>query len=175
MDETKNNAAYIIKRIDEISGINPGKKVLQKMIFLMVEKGIPLNYEYGLHFYGPYSALLGTEVNYLHANDIIHLNYTDYSHEMKINGNDTVLPKGLSSEDIAAIDDVIKTFIHKSPSDLELLSTAIYAHKYLENKSKESVVEGVLKIKGKKYTREEIHRSFENFNYFNKTFSSLSL
>ena len=55
MTKVSNNVAYIIKRINEEWGKKPGKKILQKMVFLIEEKGIDLGYEYGLHFYGPYN------------------------------------------------------------------------------------------------------------------------
>ena len=47
------NAAHIVKRINDIWGKKPGKKTLQKLVYLIQQKGINLNYDYGIHFYGP--------------------------------------------------------------------------------------------------------------------------
>jgi len=171
METIKNNAAYIIKRINDLSGESPGKKVLQKIVYLMIEKGIPLRYEYGLHFYGTYSASLDAATSILHADGIININYSGFSHKLGINDDVSVMSDGLTKEQEAGIDDVINTFISMSASDLELLTTAIYAYNHLEDKSMESVVEGVLKIKGTKYARDQIRYSLERFDYFNKNFA----
>lgn len=171
INKIDNNVAYIIKRINELGKIDPGKKVLQKMIFLMVEKGIPLNYEYGLHFYGPYCASLSIVTDYLHADGIIRINYTGNTHEMTLNDNIDAAPIGLTPEHLQAIDDVIDNFVKMSPSELELLTTAIYAHTHLEDKSKKSVVGGVQKIKGEKYAPDMIYNSLNYFEYFEKSFS----
>ena len=50
-EKVVNNVAYIIKCISEICEENPGKKTLQKLVFLIEQKGVNLNLEYGLHFY----------------------------------------------------------------------------------------------------------------------------
>lgn len=85
-----NNAAYIIKRINDVWGEKPGKKTLQKIVFLIEQKGVNLG----------------------------------------------------------------------------------YAYDHLENRSTESVISGVQKIKGSKYSEEHIRRSLENLNYFNKPLSN---
>jgi hypothetical protein len=59
-------------------------------------------------------------------------------------------------------------WVHYTPSELELLTTAMYAYDHLEDKSKANIISGVQKIKGSKYSRELIQRSLENFAYFNQ-------
>lgn len=165
-----NNAAYIIKRINEIWGENPGKKTLQKIVFLIEQKGINLNYQYGLHFYGPYSSTLEAVTTFLSADGIIKFDYSGYSHRMSINEAFDVSPEGLSSNQENEIDNLIAHFKGRSPSELELLTTAIYAYNNLEDKTKESVINGVLKIKGSKYTPEQIRHSLNDFAFFDKNF-----
>ncbi len=172
MDRINNNAAYIIKRINEIWGESPGKKILQKIVFLIEEKGIDLNYEYGLHFYGPYSSALDAATTFLSADGIINFDFKGYSHRMRINDKFEVWPDGLTSKQKSEIDDIITRFKGKSPSELELLTTAIYAYNNLEDKTEQSVINGVLKIKGSKYNTEQIKKSLDNFNLFNKSFSA---
>lgn len=172
MMEILDNAAYVIKRINELWGKKPGKKALHKMIFLIQQKGVNLGYNYGIHFYGPYSAALDTSAMSLGADGIIEFDYSGHSHLMSINERDfTILPKELSREQQKIIDQLIQRFSHESPSDLELLTTAMYAYDHLEDKSRESVIAGVQKIKGAKYSVEQIQRSLERFAYFNKPFS----
>ena len=167
------NAAYIIKRIKDITGKPPGKKTLQKLVFLIEQKGINLDYDYGLHFYGPYSRILDNTTTYLSADGVIDFDYSGYSHTMSIDEDKfNVEPKGLSEEQLEEIDELIERFQGQSPSELELLTTAIYAYNNLKDKSKESIINGVQKIKGQKYSVEQIQCSLEKFKYFNKPFSS---
>lgn len=70
MTDISNNAAYIIKRINDIWGEKPGKKTLQKMVSLIEQKGVNLGYDYGLHFYGPYSGSLDATTTSLGADGV---------------------------------------------------------------------------------------------------------
>lgn len=172
MTSISNNAAYIIKRINDIWSEKPGKKTLQKIVFLIEQKGINLGYDYGLHFYGPYSEILDATTTFLSADGIIEFDYSGYSHLMSIDEkNFIVKPDGLSAEQLKEIDALIKHFQGQSPSELELLTTAVYAYDHLKNKSKESIISGVQKIKGSKYSKEHIQRSLGHFEYFNKPLS----
>ena len=168
MHATNSNAAYIIKRINEIWGDAPGKKTLQKIVFLIEQKGINLDYEYGLHFYGPYSGSLDAETAALSADGIVAFDYSGYSHRMRVNDGFDVSPAGLLPSQISGIDEIIARFKGWSPSELELLTTAIYAYNNLADKSENSVIQGVLKIKGEKYTPAQIKNALHLFPYFNK-------
>lgn len=164
----KNNIAYIVQQINELWGESPGKKAFQKLVFLMIEKKVPLHYEYGLHFYGPYSATLDAEANFLNADGVLSFNCEGNSHRIRINNHDemTIEPEDYLVAYTDTITNVLKHFKGRSPSDLELLSTAIYAYNHLEDKTKESVVDGVLKIKGSKYAKNYIINSLREFTYF---------
>lgn len=168
MTKVSNNVAYIIKRINEEWEKKPGKKILQKMVFLIEEKGIDLGYEYGLHFYGPYSGTLDSDTALLHAEGIIDFHYSGYSHLMGINEDIEVNSDGLSNEQKEEIDKLLNRFKGQSPSYLELLTTAIYAYNHLEDRSKEIIIGGVKKIKGSKYSREQIEDALEDLVYFEK-------
>ena len=172
MITVSNNAAYIIKRINDIWEEKPCKKALQKMVFLIEQKGIELGFDYGLHFYGPYSSLLDATTTFLSADGVIEFDYSGYSHLMSIDEkNFSLKPEGLSDQQINEIDNIIKHFKGNSASELELLTTAIYAYDHLDDKSLESVIKGVQKIKGAKYTEGHIKSSLENLTYFNREFT----
>lgn len=170
MTNISNNAAYIIKRINNIWGEKPGKKALQKIVFLIEQKGINLGYDYGLHFYGPYSGELDADTTSLSLDGIIEFDFSGYSHRMSINDSFTVEPDDdLSAEELRQIDALIEHFRGQTASELELLTTAIYAYEHLEDKSEESVISGVQKIKGSKYSLKDIKHSLKNFEYFGKS------
>lgn len=162
----KNDVAYIIKRTNEIRDEKPGKKMLQKMVFLIKHKGIDLDYDYGLHFYGPYCVALDSETSSLSADGVILFDYSGCSHLMSVNEEFTIQSEKLSDEQEKRIDDLVIYFKKWTPSDLELLTTAMYVYEHLEDKSKSSVIKGVEKIKGSKYSREKIEETIKSFSYF---------
>lgn len=167
--EFPNNAAYIIKKFNQIWDKKPGKKILQKLVFLIQEAGVDLGFDYGLHFYGPYSSSLDAVTTFLSADGIIDFDYSGYSHLMSVNEEVfSVQPMDLSREQLQLIDRVITDFGGRSASDLELLATALYAYKHLQDKSRESIIQGVIKIKGAKYSREQIETALNDFSYFGK-------
>lgn len=82
-----------------------------------------------------------------------------------------VKPNGLSLEQQETIDKLIEHFKEKSPSELELLTTAIYAYNHLKDRSVESVIRGVRKIKGEKYSVKQIRESSDDFAYSDRSFA----
>ena len=172
MEQIRNNAAYIIERIKIVHEKAPGKKTLQKLIFLIEQTGINLQFDYGLHFYGPYSATLDAAVTTLNTEGILNFDYSGYSHRMAIDEKKyDVSPDNLSDEQIKKIDEIIIHFKERSPSDLELLTTAIYAFNNLAVKTQADVINGVQKIKGTKYSQNEILEALNDFDFFGKSFA----
>jgi uncharacterized protein YwgA len=167
MSEITTKAGYIIDAINKITLKTPGKKTLQKMVYLIQEKGLDLGYEYGLYFYGPYSAELDKETMFLSSDGVIEFTYSEYSHMMEI-GKDVTIKSGLSQSDEDAAKEVIEHFKDYTPSKLELLTTAIYAYNNLEQKTEKDIINGVKKIKGEKYSDSEIKDAIAKFSYFGK-------
>ena len=163
----KNNVAYIIKQISDITGHQPVKKALQKTVFLIEKKGVDLGFEYMLHFYGPYCAELDHETAQLSADGIITFNYSQYGHKMSVSSEcGEILSEGLSGSQASIITDVIQRYKDQSASDLELLTTAIYAYDHTGVKTRADVAENVKKIKGEKYNDTEIAWALSEFPYF---------
>lgn len=162
-----NNVAYIIKEISSITGHSPVKKALQKTVFLLETKGVDLGFDYTLHFYGPYCAELDHETTRLSSEGIIKFDYSRYGHKMSVSEEAIkTLETNLPSECLRTLKEVISRYKSKTPSDLELLTTAIYAHEYINAETKADVIETVKKIKGEKYNDTEIQWALEEFPYF---------
>ena len=169
MDRICDNVAYVIGRIKELWGEKPGKKALQKVVFLIQQKGVDLGYDYGLHFYGPYSAALDERTRFLSADGVVLFRYAGYHHLIGLNTDKYVVePEELSSGELALVDEVIRRFQGRSASELELLTTAIYVYDHLVDRSKSEIIAGVQKIKGTKYSEEEIEAALDEFPYFGK-------
>lgn len=162
-----NNIAYIVQQICNITGSHPVKKTVQKMIFLLEEKGVKLGYDYILHLYGPYCAELDQETNRLCADGLIDFEYSKYGHRMHINDDfEKLVQTDLPEAQLILVREVITHCSKMQPMDLELLTTAIYAYRHISGKSKVEVAQNVKKIKGSKFSDEEIESALSEFLYF---------
>lgn len=148
----KSNAIIsIVKKITE-KNEPPCKKSLQKIVFLIEAKGIELGCDYGIHFYGPYSSDLDFAVRDLSDDGILKIDYTGMGHKISVQS----LPDTVDAYDNPCVENIINEFASETPSFLELLTTALYV--YLQsNKQTSTIVAGVQKIKGSKYSIGEIN------------------
>lgn len=152
-----NNAIVsIVKKITAHNG-PPCKKTLQKIVFLIEAKHVSLGCDYGIHFYGPYSADLDFAVRELSDDGILSVNYTPMEHLISVN-NSIDIPAYSNP----AVDAVIDEFSKDSPSELELIATALYV--YLQTKNIDAIKPGVIKIKGNKYANARIDAAIERLN-----------
>ncbi len=147
----------VIQIVNEITreSTAPCKKTLQKMVYLIEEKGHDLGFDYGIHFYGPYSADLDYTVQKLCMDGKLKMDLTKSGHIISIE-NDT-------SEEIETCDseikEVISEFVKDSPSELELLATTLYVARL--EKGRDRIVECVIKIKGDKYSKAQITNAID--------------
>lgn len=162
-----NDVAYIINEISSITSHPPVKKALQKTVFLLETKGIGLGFDYILHFYGPYCAELDHETARLSADGIVDFVYSKYGHKMKVSPKYlAAVETSLSEDSLRLVRDVIGRYKEKTASDLELLTTAIYAYEHTDANTREEVIEKVKTIKGEKYSDQEIQWALGEFSYF---------
>ena len=161
----ENNIAYLIKKTGELKEENPGKKFMQKIAYLIQAKGINLGLEYGMHFYGPYSAELDFCVVSLVAEGVAEFDYKGFSHLVGIvEGHDPECSFDDSALEI--IEEVINRHKKDSPGDLELLTTTHYVKKNFKIGSDDDIIKGVIKIKGSKYTTEKITSAIKNLEQY---------
>ena len=171
MIKLKNNVAYIVNQISTITGHPPVKKALQKTVFLIEQKGVELGFDYILHFYGPYCAELDRTTSILSTDGIINFDYSGYGHKMSISDEyRNIESENLTPEQRDIIGEVINRYKDKTPSDLELLTTAIYAYQHTGATTRNIVIENVKKIKGTKYSDSEIAWALNEFPYFGFVF-----
>lgn len=144
-----NNDA-IINIINKLTLKNgaPCKKTLQKIVFLIEARRVTLGCDYGIHFYGPYSYDLDFAVRELCEEGILKIEYTAQEHTISVLGDYN------SQYNNPIVDKTIDEFGKDSPSELELLATALYV--YLKLKDADKIHSGVVKIKGNKYTSQRI-------------------
>ena len=104
-----------------------------------------MGFGYGIHFYGPYSADLDFAVREMNAEGLLQIEYTPMEHRISANTK-----AHFSSYPNDTIDDVINEFGKDTPTELELLTTALYVYLASE-KDRSKIKDGVKKIKGAKF------------------------
>ena len=161
----QNNLAYVVKKVNDVTGHPPVKKTLQKLIYLLEQKGVDFNYDYILHFYGPYCSALDFDTFELSSEGVLEFEYTKYGHKIFVNDRYEIKPD-FEDEQFKIIDGLIGKFKKASPSDLELLATTIYTYKHTGAETIEKIVENVKKIKGEKYCEDEIMKAINELSFF---------
>lgn len=147
----------VISQLARMNGdSSPCKKTVQKIVYLIEEAGENLGYDYGIHFYGPYSAELDYELQDLNAQGILKIDYTEHGHLLSA-------PKASENIELESTSErIIQSYGTESPSQLELLATTLFVERETRTKDKKSVISGVKKIKGSKYNDGQIENAILN-------------
>lgn len=140
----------------------PGKKMVQKLMYLIERRGVNLGLNYSIHFYGPYSASLDDTLHILEAQRMINISVEHLTHVITmVDGNSC--PQILNDEEKRIVSEVLDCFGERTAADLEAYTTLDYvAHTMRKDQgSKEQIIQDVLKIKSKKFTYEELKEKYE--------------
>lgn len=139
---------------------HPGKKALQKLIYLMERNGVDLGFNYSIHYYGPYSSVLDDAIRALQIQDIVEIKQDNMSQRIYLRQNGDNSFTELSEEEKRKLEEVLHVFGCKKPAELELITTTDFVARELCQSSEgcedDEIVKGVKKIKGDKFTYSEI-------------------
>ena len=155
MDEKEGMRERIIMDIlrwrDE-KGKKTGKTTIQKLVYLMEYLGLPLDYEYTLYTYGPYSKKLMGELEFMREKGLIEIvwNYDYAGYEISIQG--TAPEVEIEKRDI--IEKVLSDYGTMNAAELELIATILYLKKRFDTPLND-LVEEVRKVKPK-YSEERV-------------------
>lgn len=158
--------AVIIRQI--CKKIEPGKKMMQKLMYLVDRRGVDLNLNYTIHFYGPYSAKLEDEILCLNSLDKLEINTSGRTHLIHLGS--CPIEGELEKNDQEQVDFVLEHFASRSALELEAITTLDYvAFSMLKGHGKDDeVVSRVKKIKGSKFEEQYLWqelRILKQFNY----------
>jgi uncharacterized protein YwgA len=168
------NLLPIIQKISEYQ--YPGKKMLQKIVYLVQRRGIDLGFKYGIHYYGPYSSELDYATHslaMLGAIEIIPDGMTQRIHTTKIAGTllEEYQGKLLNNHQIEAINGIIEQFTGLSAFELEVLTTTDFVANDLRQSGKKyddaAILTGVKTIKGDKFSDEQIRNAMAELEKIN--------
>lgn len=107
-----------------------GRTILQKLIYFVKSKGVPLSFDYELYHYGPFCQELSERVDWLQVDNVI---------DDKGSGNESNYVPGSRADEVTEnhldvqneilIDQVVNSFLQKTPRDMELLATVHFVKK----------------------------------------------
>ncbi len=144
---------FIVNKICE--RINPGKKMIQKLFYLIERRGLKLDLDYSIHFFGPYSSVLDNSLHILDSHDKINIDTTTKTHTISCRlTSDEII--SLLPEEQEIVDFVIDSFCGKTALELEAITTIDYViTSLLKTKTTDSeVIQEVKRIKGNKFSEE---------------------
>lgn len=152
----------IINKIAEYQ--NPGKKTLQKLVYLIEKQGVNLGYDFSIHYYGPYSSELDYAIYSLQMQGIIDIVPDGMTHRIHTTDlYDTTGDTYLTVNDMKKVADVLDSFANMSAFELEIITTTDYVAREIclsgNMCNNENIIDGVKRIKGDKFTIEKINKA----------------
>jgi len=162
--------AYAVEKWRATSQSGIGRTVLQKVAYFLKAKGIPVDYEFEMYHYGPYSQELYFRMDDLLVEKII-VDKSDKSGRSQYDVGSQMpelcaMYKCELTKYESEIEDVIKMFRDLKPNEMEILATIHYFHVSLKrffgtSPTKQLVLEKVVGVKGKKFTSEFIEQAYD--------------
>lgn len=132
--------------------LEPGKKMLQKLMYLISRKGVDLGLNYSIHFFGPYSSKLDNAMHILESYDKLSIDTNGTTHIIRL-GNSPIDGE-LDADDQNKVNFVMEKFSSKSAHELEAITTLDYVATVILKGSgtDEQIVDKVMQIKGSKFS-----------------------
>jgi hypothetical protein len=138
-----------------------GRTALQKIMYFLVRRGLPLDYHFDIYHYGPFCQDVYHNVEWLIADGVVRdasENQAKYSNYVPDSQMDALLEKFESQvkEHEPIVDEVVSIFAELPPEDLELIATLDYLYqeeraKQIHPPKKDTVVARFLEVKGDKF------------------------
>lgn len=157
--------------IMKIAEVQPeiGKTAIMKcMYFLQNLKKVPLDYEFEIYTYGPYTSSIMDEIEFARQEGLLDIKVdnlggrqTRYSIECSDKGKDVIATNDFINAFEAEILEIGRVFGSKSAKELELLSTIHFVGTHSSNKEKDEICNVVRKIKPR-FSSTEIAQGYDN-------------
>lgn len=132
--------------------IEPGKKMLQKLMYLIDRRGLSLDLNYSIHYFGPYSSKLDHTIHTLENYDKLSIDTSRSTHIIHL--GEVAIEGALDEQDQRTVDFVMNHFAKKSAHELEAITTIDYvANTMLKGQGRDpEIIHQVQQIKGSKFS-----------------------
>ena len=147
-----------------------GRTALQKLVYFLKVRGVPMNYKFDVHYYGPFCQEILSDTEWLKAYEVIDdrsqdPKRSDYipSHRM-----DEVFQAHQAYVEAhkATVQEVVSRLAPLSIDELELMSTLDFAHRSRRAEGgtgpwKDAVIQRFQEWKGGKFDPERVGRAYD--------------
>lgn len=148
---------YLVKATrDKYPEVQIGKTVVQKLIFLLSRK-LPVDFNYEMYHYGPYSNDLDSELRFAENSSIIKIDWNeDYGFFIEPTDETNKFINLIKKEEKAAIDDIVNKYGKFRAKELAIITTALYLRDNYH--FKDDKLPGIVHQLKQSYTEEEIKK-----------------
>lgn len=147
-------------KIIEDNNESLGKKMVQKLLYLMERRGLNLDLNYKIHFFGPYSSKLDDALHTLKNWEVIDIDTSGATHTITVLDTELFEGQSLEDDEREIVDSVIYDFANMSALDLEAITTLDYVAKSMDTNDEITIINEVLKIKGSKFKESQLKDYF---------------
>jgi uncharacterized protein YwgA len=147
-----------------------GRTAVQKVMYFLQVLDVPMGYRFDIHFYGPYCYDITRDADWLVADSVVADSSTNPDTYSNYTPGDSIQELLTQYPDVEnwrkCVHDVVNALIPLEPRHLELLATLDYLYRQQKatkhtGSLKEAVVCRFMEIKGDKFTRDEVERTYE--------------
>lgn len=160
----------ILLEIIRESNTSVGKTLLQKVIFVLQEwLDVKLEYDYRLHYYGPYSAALSDDIDSLDELGLAQVrpSCSGYGYDIELTdaGRQFMEAHPLDPFELGKVDTALAVYSSKSVRQLELTATILYFAK--QNTDVDEIARLVAVVKPH-FSRDEVVVAFDQLRHSGK-------
>jgi uncharacterized protein YwgA len=149
---------YVVKRISEkYPNQQIGKTLIQKLFYLIVEKG-GAKFDYSMYHYGPYSSTLGSYLSFADNMELLDIKWVEDK------GYHISTKKELKQEELAldenfinSAEEIIRNYGNKKAIELSIIATGFFIKTHFKSKNDNDIIESVFSLK-RKYGRDKIEK-----------------
>lgn len=152
--------AVIRYLVDELEDV--GKTKMQKIVyFLQNAFGVPLDYVFGMHYFGPYSEKLDDDLVDMKLRGYVDIEPDPggYGYHIHAGSEAVESMRNMTEEYLQQLSKTIDTFRSYSARDLELLGTLHFARQVAEQASTSDIIDKVARLKPR-FEKSEIEQRY---------------
>lgn len=154
----------LLRLIQIAGGTIDGRKKLQKIVYLVQQRGGPFFETFQYYLYGPFSEQLANEVEEMKSFGLVHevevnavMGQSKYKYSLSEAGKDLLAASGIDDR-FQFFEDLIRELAKKDARQLELLATVLFLLKL--KYSEEDIQKTIKRLKSSQgYTSDEISES----------------
>lgn len=147
-----------------------GRTAIQKLLYFMKVRGVPMKYSFDIHHYGPFCANIMHDVDWLMTDGVIEdqaseARYSNYRpsagwHELEEQFHDDL------AENQEIISEVCEAMGELTPEALELVATLDFSYRWVRARGgcgpwKNATIEKFKRVKKDRFSDEAIEESYE--------------